>query len=143
MYQKKIAYKDFLGNDRERTFLFNLTEAEIIEMQTSIDGGLAEYGRRIIESQNVPEVMKLFKELILMSYGELSPDGDRFIKTDRDGHRLADDFAQTNAYVKLYMEFINTPEEGVKFFNSVIPTELRDQVPEDTGHAYPPSVAKA
>jgi hypothetical protein len=143
MYQKKIAYKDFLGNDRERTFLFNLTEAELVEMQSSVPGGLAEYGRRIIESQNVPEVMKLFKELILMSYGELSPDGDMFIKKDKDGHRLADDFAQTNAYVKLYMEFIEHPEEGAKFFNSVIPAEISEKAAAEEGHAYPPSIAKA
>lgn len=154
MYPKKIKYTDFNGTERERTFLFNLTEAELIEMQSSVDGGLAEYGRRIIECQNVPELMKLFKELILMSYGEKSADGNRFIKNDPVRGRLADEFMQTNAYSELYMEFLNNPESAAEFFNNVIPAKLQEEIEKDNkkdnaalpmaaGHAYPPSVAKA
>lgn len=148
MYAKKIKYTDFNGTEQERTFLFNLTEAELMEMETSVDGGLRAYGQRIIECQNVPEVMKLFKELILMSYGEKSADGNRFIKYDPVRGRLADEFVQTNAYSELYMEFLEHPEKGAEFFNNVIPAKLREddesaETPLAQGHAYPPSVAKA
>ena len=144
MYSKKIKYTDFLGNKREETFHFNLTEADLVEMQSSVDGGLAEYGKRIVEAQNVPEVMSLFKKLILLSYGEISPDGKLFIKEDPIRGKLADEFKQTNAYSELYMEFINNPESGAEFFNQVIPAKIREQVEnEQKGNAYPPSVAKA
>lgn len=147
MYAKKIKYTDFLGVDREETFYFNLTEAELVEMQTSMDGGLAEYGKRIIESKNVPEVMALFQKLILITYGEVSPDGKRFIKEDPVRGKLALEFQQTQAYSELYMEFINDPESGAEFFNNVIPAKIREEAassnPGNEGHAYPPSIAKA
>ena len=146
MYAKKIKYTDFLGNEREETFYFNLTEAELVEMQTSMDGGLAEYGKRIIESKNVPEVMALFQKLILITYGEVSPDGKRFIKEDPVRGKLALEFQQTQAYSELYMEVINNPEVGAEFFNNVIPAKIREEAASEAanpGHAYPPAIAKA
>lgn len=146
MYAKKIKYRDFNDVEREETFYFNLTEAELVEMETSIDGGLAEYGRRIIESKNVPEVMALFQKLILITYGEKSADGKRFIKEDPIRGKLALEFQQTQAYSELYMEFINNPESGAEFFNNVIPAKLREEVATssaNTGHAYPPAITKA
>ena len=72
MIEKKIKYTDFLGNVREETFRFNLMESEVVELQSSVDGGLAEYGKRIVEAQSLPEIMTLFKKLLLLSYGEKS-----------------------------------------------------------------------
>lgn len=126
MFSKKIKYEDFNGQEREETFYFNLTEAELVEMESSVDGGLAAYGKRIIECQNVPEIMDLFKKLILISYGEKSADGKRFIKEDPVRGKLSLEFMQTNAYSELYMEFINHPESGAEFFNNVIPAKLRE-----------------
>ena len=145
MYEKKIKAVDFKGVEREETFHFNLTEAELIEMESSIDGGLAAYGRRIVECQNVPEIMELFKKLILISYGEISPDGKRFVKEDPVRGKLSLEFMQTNFYSELYMEFINHPESGAEFFNQVIPAKLRDEAgnADASGHAYPPAIAKA
>lgn len=149
MFAKKIKYTDFNDVEREQTFYFNLTEAELVEMESSIDGGLAEYGKRIIECKNVPEIMDLFKKLILISYGEKSPDGNRFIKEDPVRGKLSLEFMQTNAYSELYMEFINHPESGAEFFNNVIPAKIRDAVAADEtnqtviGHSYPPSAGKA
>ena len=144
MFAKKIKYEDFNGTPREETFYFNLTEAELIEMESSVDGGLAEYGRRIIECQNVPELMELFKKLILISYGEKSPDGRRFIKEDPVRGKLSLEFMQTNAFSELYMEFINNPDSGAEFFNNVIPAKLKEEMAAadsgSEGHAYPPSV---
>lgn len=144
MFSKKIKFDDFNGTPREETFYFNLTEAELIEMESSIDGGLAEYGRRIIECQNVPEIMELFKKLILISYGEKSADGRRFIKEDPVRGKLSLEFMQTNAYSELYMEFINNPDSAAEFFNNVIPSKLKEEMansePASEGHAYPPSV---
>lgn len=146
MYAKKIKYKDFNGEEREETFYFSLMESELVEMETSMDGGLTEFGKRIIESKNVPEIMALFKKLILLTYGEKSPDGKYFIKEDPVRGKLANYFMQSNAYSALYMEFINNPESGAEFFNNVIPAELQEESKKNEtvtdGHAYPPSIAK-
>ena len=146
MIEKKIKYTDFLGNVREETFRFNLMESEVVELQSSVDGGLAEYGKRIVEAQSLPEIMTLFKKLLLLSYGEISPDGRRFIKEDPVRGKLADEFAQTEAFSNLYMSFIENPESGADFFNQIIPAKMREQMAaseeENPGHAYPPSIAK-
>lgn len=146
MYAKKIKYKDFDGVEREETFYFNLMESELMEMESSMKGGLTEYGKRIIECREVPEIMALFKKLILITYGEKSPDGKFFIKDDPTRGHLADYFAQTNAFSALYMEFLEKPEEAIKFYNEVIPAEVRERAEQaekaEGGHAYPPAVAK-
>lgn len=123
MYAKKITYEDFDGNQLTETFYFNLTKAEIVEMQLSTTGGFAEKIQKIIDAQEVPEIIRTFKELILASYGEKSPDGKHFLKK-RDGHRLADDFAETNAYSVLFMELATNATAASEFINKIVPADL-------------------
>ena len=79
MLKERIKYTDYDGNEREEDFFFNLTKAEVLEMQLEVSGGYSSYIQRIIEAQNVPELISLFKKLILKSYGVKSDDGRRFI----------------------------------------------------------------
>lgn len=121
MYTKKIKCQDFNGNEYERPYYFNLSEAELIEMNLSKEGGLEAYVGRIMNAGSTPELAALFKELILKSYGEKSDDGRRFIKKDPVRGRLADEFEQTNAYSALFMELATNTEEAIKFFNGIVP----------------------
>ena len=89
MIAKTIKYKDYNGVDREEKFFFNLTQAEITEMEMSVDGGLAETIKRVIDAKSQPEIIKIFKELILKAYGEKTADGKRFRKIDDEGHPLS------------------------------------------------------
>lgn len=123
MYTKKITYTDYDGNKLTETFCFNLTKAEIVEMQLSTSGGFAEKIQKIMDAQEIPEIIKTFKELILASYGEKSPDGKHFLKT-RDGHKLADDFAQTEAYSELFMELATDANAASNFINKIIPQDI-------------------
>ena len=82
MLSKTIKYKDYRGVEREEEFLFNLTKAEVAEMELSHNGGLSEYIKRIVAAQDSPEIIKLFKDLILKSYGSISDDGRRFVKSE-------------------------------------------------------------
>ena len=47
MIAKTIKYKDFNGVEREEKFFFNLTKAEIAEMELSTSGGMAENIKQI------------------------------------------------------------------------------------------------
>lgn len=144
MYQKKIKFEDFNGNQKEKTYLFHLTKAELMEMELSVDGGLQEYVKRIVETEKTPQLVELFKKLILMSYGEKSDDGMRFVKKAPDGHRLSDDFEQTDAYSELFMELATNADAATAFVNGILPAQLQEQVAEaqaNGGHAFPPSVA--
>lgn len=121
MLKKTITYTDYNGNERTEDFYFNLSEAEIMEMEMSTSGGLAEMITRIVAAKDAPAIIKIFKELVLKAYGEKSPDGKRFVKIDQNGHRLADDFSQTGAYSKLFMELATDAEAASAFVNGIIP----------------------
>ena len=88
MFKKTIKYTDFDGVERKEDFYFNLTKAELLEMQMSIDGGLKGYLERIVKTQSQPELVKMFKEIIMKAYGEKSPDGKRFMKSDEIRQKL-------------------------------------------------------
>ena len=96
MLKKTITYTDYNNIERTEDFYFNLNEAEIMEMQMSTAGGLAETIQKIVQAQDAPAIIKIFKELVLKAYGEKSPDGKRFIKNDE----IATAFSQTEAYSK-------------------------------------------
>lgn len=122
MYKRSITYTDFDGNQRTETFYFNLSKAELTEMALSTEGGLDVYIQKVVESRNSAEIIRIFKELILKAYGEKSDDGRRFIK-HRNGVRLADEFAETEAYSTLFMELATDENRAVEFFNNIIPQE--------------------
>ncbi len=80
MLTKTIKYTDYNGVEREEKFLFNLSKAELMEMELGTTGGLAETIQNVVEAQDTPSIIKIFKDLILKAYGEKSADGKRFIK---------------------------------------------------------------
>lgn len=117
MLKKTITYTDYNGNERTEDFYFNLTKAEIMEMEMSTTGGLAEMIKRIVAAQDAPAIIKVFKELILKAYGEKSPDGKKFIKSEE----LSNSFAQTEAYSQLFMELATNADAAADFVNGITP----------------------
>ena len=47
MLKKTIKYTDYDGNEREEDFYFNLSKAEVTEMELSKEGGMSEYIKKI------------------------------------------------------------------------------------------------
>ncbi len=121
MYVKEIEYTDFNGVKRKEKFYFNLTKAEILDMELGKTGGLTEYIQKILAAQDTPEIMALFKKLLLMSYGVKSDDGRRFIKNDQ----VREDFEQTQAYSDLYMLLALDDNEASKFVNAIVPEDMK------------------
>ena len=117
MLKKTITYVDFDGNERTETFFFNMTKAEVAELELSTTGGLSQMIEKIIAAQDGKEIINLFKEFILKSFGEKSPDGKRFIKSQE----LRDQFSQTEAYSQLFMELATNTESATAFVNGVVP----------------------
>lgn len=121
MIAKKIKFTDYNGVEREETFYFNLSKAELTEMEMGTAGGLAEMINKIIETKNIPEIIKIFKDLIFKAYGEKSADGKRFVKSEE----LSVAFSQTEAYSELFMELAMNAEKAAEFMNGVIPSDLQ------------------
>ena len=53
MLKRTIKYEDYNGVEREEDFYFNLTKAELTEMELSQKGGLAEMIQGIIKSKDI------------------------------------------------------------------------------------------
>nr|DAX52545.1 MAG TPA: hypothetical protein [Caudoviricetes sp.] len=128
MLQKSIKYVDYNGVEREETFLFNLTKAELMEMELGTAGGLTEMIQKIIQTKDQPSIIKIFKELILKAYGEKSADGKRFIKTDEHGNPLSRAFSETEAYSNLFMELSTDDKAAAAFVNGIIPEGLSKEL---------------
>lgn len=124
MLKKTITYTDYNGVERTEDFYFNLTKAELAEMEVGVSGGFSEMVRGIIKAVDVPSIAKIFKDIILAAYGVKSSDGKRFIKNDE----VRDEFVQSEAYSELYMELIRDEEAAANFVNGLIPSDLLKDV---------------
>lgn len=127
MITETIKYTDYNGAEREEKFMFNLSKAELMEMEMGTTGGLAEMIQKIVETQDAPSIIKIFKELILKAYGEKSADGKRFIKVNDAGVPLSIGFSQTEAYSQLFMKLATDAEAAAKFVNGIVPSDIASQ----------------
>lgn len=124
MLKKTITYTDYNGTERKEDFYFNLTKAECVELQLSTAGGLAETIEAIVQTQDMPQIIAIFKELVLKAYGEKTADGKRFVKNQE----IRDGFAQTEAYSELFMELATDSKKAAEFVNGIIPKDLEASV---------------
>ena len=124
MLKRSITYVDY--NDKERTedFYFNLSNAELTEMEFSHVGGLDKTIEKIIETKNNKELIILFKDLVLSAYGEKTEDGRRFVKSQE----VRDRFAQSEAYSVLFMELATDENKAAEFVNAIVPKGKTDKV---------------
>lgn len=119
MFKKTMTYTDYNGEKRTEDFYFNMTRAEVTEMELSIEGGLSAMIQRITEEKDVPSIIQIFKDLVLRSYGKKSPDGRRFIKSKE----LSEEFSQTEAYSDLFMELATDSAKAAAFVNGIMPQD--------------------
>ena len=125
MLVKTIKYEDYNGVEREEDFYFNLSKADIIEMEMGVNGGLDAKIKRLTQSMDGPEIMKLFKEIIFKAYGVKSDDGKRLIKSEQ----LSTEFSQTEAYSELLMELLSDPEAAANFVKAILPKMPNNSLP--------------
>lgn len=117
MLKKTITYVDYNGVERTEDFYFNLTKAELMEMELEQKGGLGELIKKIVAAKDVPEIVRIFKMLILKAYGVKSEDGKRFIKNDE----VRKEFEETEAYSTLFTELAMDSDAAEAFINSIVP----------------------
>lgn len=127
MLKRVINYKNFNDEDRTRTEYFHLSRTELIELEAGFDSGLTAHLQALIETDDVGKIMQLFKNLILMSYGVKSEDGDRFIKNEQ----VKNDFENSAAFDAMFMELITTPDTQIEFIKGIIPAELAEHMDQD------------
>lgn len=121
MFKKTIEYTDYNGDKRKEDYYFNLNKAELMELQLSQNGGLQGYLERIIKTKDSPQLVKMFKEIILMAYGEKSLDGKHFLKSDE----IKRNFECSEAYSELFMELATDSNAAAEFINALLPSDFQ------------------
>lgn len=129
MLKKTITYEDFNGETVSEDFFFHLSKAELVELELSHKGGMAETLQRIIDEEDGAAIIAEFKSIILGSYGQRSSDGKRFIKNEK----LRDEFASTEAYSTLFMELVTDTDAAVEFINGVVPQGMAEEAAKVAG----------
>ena len=133
MLKKTITYTDYNDVTRTEDFYFNLSKAELMEMEMSTSGGLAEMIQKIVAAQDTPSIIKIFKELILKAYGEKSSDGKRIVKSEE----ISNAFAQTEAFSDLFMELATDADAASAFINGIIPADMANRVAANSAAIKP------
>lgn len=120
MLKKEITYTNYNDQAVTETFYFNLTKAEVMEMEMTTDGGYHDHLMRIVAANDPKELVKEFKDLVLKAYGEKTADGKRFVKNDS----VREGFSQTEAYSDIFMELSQNAESAAAFVNGIMPKNL-------------------
>ena len=120
MYKKTVTYEDYDGIERTETFYFNLSKAELLEMEMARDGGLGNLIEKIINERDARRMINIFKEIMNRSYGVKSDDGKRFVKNPE----VLAAFVESPAYSDIYMELITDTEKAIDFVNGIMPYDM-------------------
>ena len=120
MLKKTITYTDYNGVSRTEDFWFNLSKAELLEMQLTTDGGLVEMLQKIVAAKDTKSIISIFKDIIFKAYGEKSPDGKRFMKSKE----ISEAFSQTEAYSQLFIELSTDDKAAAAFINGIVPADV-------------------
>ena len=120
MLKKTVTYIDYNGVERTEDFYFNLSKAEVAEMELSVEGGFSKMLEEIVASKDNVRIVSLFKQMVLKAYGEKSADGRRFVKSEE----ISQAFAQTEAYSEIFMELALNADAAAAFVNGIMPANL-------------------
>jgi hypothetical protein len=126
MLKKTYTYKDYNDIERTETFYFHFTEAEILDMEMSAEGGFAERVQRIIDAKDQAALMKLIKKFVIDAYGVKSDDGRRFIKNEE----VKTAFLECPAFSDIFMDMVTNDELAAEFVNGVIPDTMKKRFAE-------------
>ena len=123
MLAKPITYTDYNGVERTETFYFNLSQAELIDMQLGGKDGLySDKLQKMIDNHDAAAIVATIKEFVLKSHGEKTDDGKRFIKSPE----ISEAFMQTEAYSQLITELLSDDAKSSEFILGIMPQALRE-----------------
>lgn len=117
MIKQTITYVDFNDEERTEDFYFNLTKAELADLQFKTPGGFTEMVEQITKTQDGPKLAELFQQILIMSYGEKSADNKYFDKSPE----IANRFKNSAAYSELYMSLLSDADKAAAFIKGVLP----------------------
>jgi hypothetical protein len=132
MLKKRIKFKDLDGNEIVDDFYFNLTKAEIAEMELEFatykdgetTGGFGEMLQNVVKAGNGKVIIDTFKDILRRSYGVRSEDGRRFMKSPV----YFEEFLETDAYSELFMQLVTDAGAAAAFIRGLVPQDLGEKI---------------
>lgn len=123
MYKKTVTYEDYNGEEQTETFYFNLNKVEVMELEYSLGPGesITKSFQTIARAEDYGTIIALIKKVLLMSYGEKTPDGKRFVKNEE----IRTAFEQSPAFEAIFWEFGTNEEAFAEFFVGVLPSSTK------------------
>ena len=116
MIKKTISYVDFNGTQRNDDYYFHLSVPEATRFAARFGEQGWEAGiKKIVDSGDLREVLDLFEDIILTSYGQKSPDGRTFVKNKE----MRDNFSNSEAYAQLFEELVMSPDAMTQFAKGI------------------------
>lgn len=115
MISKTVKYVDYNGVEKVGTYWFNMSRAELIELEMSGESSWYERIKQLISEQRVREAYVMIEKFIRDSYGVKTPDGG----FDKDPAHLRA-FRNSEAYSVLISGFVEHPEEFADFINGIV-----------------------
>lgn len=122
MLKKVITYTDYDGEERTEAFYFNLSKAELLDMELYSQGKYTERLQEIIDAKDHKAIVNTFKDLIYKSYGVKSDDGRRFVKSEE----ATKAFTETEAFSELYLELATNADAAAAFAIGILPKDLQE-----------------
>jgi len=125
LLKKAVTYEDpFTGEQVTEDLYFNITKAELVEMEVATEGGLKEHLEKVAQAQNGQEIMDEMKGIILKAYGKRV--GSNFIKNEQ----LREEFVSSEAYSELFMSLVTDADAAIEFVGGILPKGLVDEAQE-------------
>lgn len=123
MLKKTITYTDYNNEERTEDFYFNLSRAELLEMELGVNGKMSSLLEQIVKERDVAKITEHFKTIIHKAYGQKSLDGKHFMKSPE----ILNEFIHTEAYSNLFVELATNDQKAIEFINGLVPQDLRQK----------------
>ena len=127
MFSREFEYTGYDGKPKKDTYWFNLTEAELYEIDLSSIHGFTGEMNKLLKEERTKEIVEAFKSIILNAVGVVSADGRKFLKSDE----IREDFYRSKAYSQLFVELASSGEKLSEFLKGAIPEEIRQKMEAD------------
>lgn len=115
MISKTIKYVDYNGVEKIGTYWFNMSRADLIELEMQDSNGWFDRIKQLVNEQRTREAYKMIEQFIKDSYGVKTPEGG----FDKDPKYLKA-FRDSDAYSELIWGFVEHPDQFADFVNGIV-----------------------
>lgn len=124
MFKFECEYTNYFGETRKKTVYFQLSRPEVLEFATTLPGGFESGAQKLVDSHDEHAMFVNYQKMIALAYGEISQDGDRFVKSPE----LSKAFMETPVYTQMFDKLVAEPEFLKAFIIGVVPDDSKEDV---------------